>query len=168
MLESSRNVVWITPLINRSAEGDVHELGAGGGGGDLIQTHELELLDSQAGQRLIELCTSQIEDSTLLATTVDLIENTLGSSKKSVALNVQDLPVNEHVMSLEKLAWLLSRVASQENSLQRRKKSLLPGLNRTKSRGPASTDILFHSEDDASRHIVRHRALREDWPLTVA
>ncbi|ETN45341.1 uncharacterized protein HMPREF1541_09172 [Cyphellophora europaea CBS 101466] len=41
-----QNIVWITPIISRMRDGtELREIGAGGGGGDLYQTQELELTD---------------------------------------------------------------------------------------------------------------------------
>ncbi|KAL8972631.1 MAG: hypothetical protein Q9183_000435 [Haloplaca sp. 2 TL-2023] len=133
MLESSQTVVWITPLINRSEEGDVPELGAGGGGGDLVQTHELELSDLQAYQKLMEICRTQIQNDKLLAATLGLIRKPLDSRKTSVSFNIRDASMDNGDMPLEKLAWLLSRVAQEEDGLQDLKKSSFPGALRIAS-----------------------------------
>ncbi|KAL8693490.1 MAG: hypothetical protein Q9218_001679 [Villophora microphyllina] len=134
-LEASSNVVWITPLINRSEEGDIPELGAGGGGGDLIQTHELELLDSQAGQMLIELCAARIQDPALLVSTRRMIEKALVSGKRAIALDPQDPSLKQDVIPLESLTCILGAAAGQEADQQLRKGSLSPAFHASKDRG---------------------------------
>ncbi|KAL8793281.1 MAG: hypothetical protein Q9195_004141 [Heterodermia aff. obscurata] len=58
----SPNVVWITPIITHSSDGDdVLEMGAGGGGGDLTQ-HELEVDDKETAEELLQLCFCALED----------------------------------------------------------------------------------------------------------
>ena len=140
MLETSQNVVWITALISRSEEGDVPELGAGGGGGDLVQTHELELFDLQAYQKLMEICRAQIQDDKLLAATLGLIKKPLESSKTSVSFHIRDSSMDSGHMPLEKLAWLLSRVAQEDDGLQYHKKSSVTGAVTLPGRGYQEAD----------------------------
>ncbi|KAL8726152.1 MAG: hypothetical protein Q9181_006162 [Wetmoreana brouardii] len=149
-LSTSRKVIWITPLINHSAEGDVPELGAGGGGGDLTQSHELELTDPETGQRLIELCENQIKDAKLLASTVDLIEAALVSGKKSVALDLQDVSLGENVIPLESLAQLLSNVVAQGISLHDRRGPLLPT---SAPQGPSHRSFALGSKGNSTKHV---------------
>ncbi|KAI4258097.1 MAG: hypothetical protein LQ352_001340 [Teloschistes flavicans] len=122
-IEASSNVVWITPSITRWKEGDVPEIGAGGGSGDLTQSHELEVLDSEAGRMLLELCAAQIMDTKLLMSTMNLIEKALDSGKRAIALDLQDASLEEDTIPLENLARLLSTLASQEDAQQQRKES---------------------------------------------
>ncbi|KAL8923815.1 MAG: hypothetical protein Q9208_004376 [Pyrenodesmia sp. 3 TL-2023] len=117
-LEESNKVVWITPLITRSKEGNVPELGAGGGVGDLIQSHELDLGDPEAGPRLIELCRQQIRDPKTLRLTVHLVEDMVYSRKRVVDVSRLSGLETEDAIPLEKLAYLLSEVADQEHSSQ--------------------------------------------------
>ncbi|KAL8895827.1 MAG: hypothetical protein Q9207_007993 [Kuettlingeria erythrocarpa] len=117
-LEKSSKVVWITPLITRSKRGNVPELGAGGGGRDLIQSHELDLGDPEAGLQLIELCGKQIRDEKALRLTVHLVEKMVYSSQRMVDLSRLDGLLTEDAIPLEKLAYLLSEVADQEDNLQ--------------------------------------------------
>ncbi|KAI5204456.1 hypothetical protein E4T39_03642 [Aureobasidium subglaciale] len=50
------HVVWITPIIVRHKGHNIAELGAGGGHGDLNQTHSLELYDQGSVQQLFFIC----------------------------------------------------------------------------------------------------------------
>lgn len=117
-LENSRKVVWIIPVISRSREGIIPELGAGGGGGDLMQIHELELADTQAYYQLFELCRSHIKDHELLDQTIRLVQDALRSRRRTVALNQLDSSLTEDAIPLKSFAHLLSKVAIQENSVQ--------------------------------------------------
>lgn len=59
-------VVWITPIISRLNGVDVAELGAGGGRGDLEQTHELDVADPVTAAQLFALCSASVKDEALL------------------------------------------------------------------------------------------------------
>ena len=50
------NIVWITPIITRTHDGeDVEEVGIGGGGGDLIQQPQLELGSAKDVEAFLDL-----------------------------------------------------------------------------------------------------------------
>ncbi|KAI4147870.1 MAG: hypothetical protein L6R39_002992 [Caloplaca ligustica] len=156
-LQKSGKVIWITPLITRSKEGDVPELGAGGGGGDLIQSHELELGDPEACRRLIEMCKEQIQDENRRDLTVHLVEGLLSAPKGAVDLNIVDHSLTEDVIPLERLAFLLSRVAYKEDSLQDHgelSSSILRGQGVTPVRRALKLD-----KEDPSRYLVRHSSM---------
>ncbi|KAL8705658.1 MAG: hypothetical protein Q9201_001226 [Fulgogasparrea decipioides] len=143
-------------------EGDLPERGAGGGGGDLTQSHELELTDSEGGQRLVELCESQIEDAKLLASTVSLIEAILGSGKKSVALDLQGVSLGEDVIPLESLAQLLSNTVVQKIGLHDRRDPLLPT---SASQGPSHRSFALEPKGDSTKQVrfpySRHSSYNE-------
>ncbi|KAL8811764.1 MAG: hypothetical protein Q9200_001530 [Gallowayella weberi] len=113
--QASKNTIWITPLINRSEKGDIPEVGAGGGGGDLTQMHELELTDSQAGPKLIELCKDQIRDDAILSQTIRRVENALCSNKRTVALSSINDSLKDGVMPLGSIASFLIRDVNQKD-----------------------------------------------------
>lgn len=150
-LESSGNTVWIAPLISRSKEAIIPEVGAGGGGGDLIQTHELELADSQANDELIELCKDQITDGEGLDQTIHLIEDASCSRRKAVALNQLGVFLREDKIPLRSLAHLLSRLAKQEYSLQ--DSIRFPGCA-FHELGPKPVRSPWQSKEDSSRRLV--------------
>ncbi|KAL8749004.1 MAG: hypothetical protein Q9184_006977 [Pyrenodesmia sp. 2 TL-2023] len=152
-LENSDKVVWITPSITRTKEGNVPELGAGGGGGDLIQCHELDLGDPEAGLRLIELCGKQIRDQKALRLTVDLVEQMVYSRKHVVDLSRLDGSLTEDPIPLEKLAYLLSKVADQEHHFKHHDE--LP-LQSVYQRISAPSQNARQPKGDSSMQIVRY------------
>ena len=117
----SEDVVWITPIITRTSNGaDVPELGAGGGGGDLEQIHELELNDTAAVGRLITLCSSRIQDPQLLAKVINKVSTAMISETKTLSfdgkMTTQDAEGN---ITLLGLTEILSMVATNPQSVQK-------------------------------------------------
>ncbi|KAK6003357.1 hypothetical protein QM012_001202 [Aureobasidium pullulans] len=55
------NVVWITPIIARHKGYEIAEIGAGGGHGDLNQTHSIELYDLSSVQQLLAICNRALQ-----------------------------------------------------------------------------------------------------------
>ena len=104
----SPNVVWITPIITRSAKGcDVLEIGAGGGGGDLIQ-HELELEDQNAAQELLRLCFHTIKDTSTKRVTEETISNAFLSPTHKMLLDCLSSAFSDRELPLEDLAQILT------------------------------------------------------------
>ncbi|KAL8783663.1 MAG: hypothetical protein Q9213_004457 [Squamulea squamosa] len=157
-LETSNNIIWITPLINRSAKGDIPELGAGGGGGDLIQTHMLELTDPQAGLKLIELCKHQIPDDKNLTRTLHLVKDVLCSGKKTVTLSLLDTSLDKEDIPLESLIHLLTEAATRNDRPQKRTDSITRPLNRLYQRRDPSA---VEGEAENARRVVRHSSYTE-------
>lgn len=153
-LENSSKVVWITPLITRSKESNIPELGAGGGGGDLVQTHELELADPQAVQWLIELCEKHIKDAGALDLTVRLVEDALHSRNRTVDLNLLVRPLQKEAIPLETVTRLLSEVANQGDNSRNFNETPFRLIYR---QGQAPIGSVFESEEDSSTHIVSNR-----------
>ncbi|CAO1605635.1 hypothetical protein XANCAGTX0491_009143 [Xanthoria calcicola] len=156
-LETSKNTVWITPLINRSDQGDTPELGAGGGGGDLTQTHELEITDPQAGLKLIELCRHQIHDDKELAQIVCLLEKILCSDTKTVPLNLLDTSLEENDIPLEDFAQLLIGVANRKHCRQNRTDHPAQSLNELY---PERIQLVLNIDEEKRRSLVRSEAMR--------
>jgi len=76
------NVVRIVPLISRAADGmEIHELGVGGGKGDLDQVHELELQDSSALGMLMQRCASSIDNQKTLFGVYQMVTESFTASK---------------------------------------------------------------------------------------
>ncbi|KAL9000220.1 MAG: hypothetical protein Q9169_001122 [Polycauliona sp. 2 TL-2023] len=160
-LEKTKNIVWITPLINRSDQGDIPELGAGGGGGDLTQTHELEMGDPQVFLKLVELCRQQIQDDAKLTRILDLLEKVLYSDRKTVALDLVNTSLTENSIPLEELAQLLTEMASRRDDRQmgtnhqsscQRGESASPNPSPS---GPGSSPLLGHSAAGRSTPAIR-------------
>ncbi|KAI4099793.1 MAG: hypothetical protein LQ339_005815 [Xanthoria mediterranea] len=156
-LETSKNTVWITPLINRSDQGDTLELGAGGGGGDLTQTHELEITDPQAGLKLIELCRHQLHDDKELAQIVCLLEKILCSDGKTVPLNLLDTSLEENDIPLEDFAQLLIGVANRKHCRQDRTDHPVQSLN---GLYPERIQLVLNIDEESRRSLVRSEAMR--------
>jgi hypothetical protein len=95
--------------VTRTQDGsEVAELGAGGGLGDLYQTHELELPDEVSIQQLVNLCAEQISDPESQEAVVRAL--TEGYSSKSKSLVLDDYGIKEEDdISLKRLIQLLSR-----------------------------------------------------------
>lgn len=63
----NNEVIQIVPIISRTKDGrELHELGVGGGKGDLNQIHALEIQDERALRLLRELCDKKVTDEELL------------------------------------------------------------------------------------------------------
>jgi hypothetical protein len=106
------NTVYITPIVNRTIDGvEIPEVGAGGGGGDLYQVHELELPDESALAGLEKLCAQQIPNQEVLLQTRDALSKAFRSSKK--ALSLDEYGVQDDEISLEQLVTKLSRGNAQ-------------------------------------------------------
>ncbi|KAJ6005358.1 DNA repair metallo-beta-lactamase [Penicillium sp. IBT 35674x] len=102
------NTIYITPIVNRTIDGiEIPEVGAGGGGGDLYQVHELELPDESALAGLEKLCAQHIPNQKVLSQTRDALSKAFRSSKK--ALSLDQYGVQEDEISLEQLVTKLSR-----------------------------------------------------------
>ncbi|KAJ5278817.1 hypothetical protein N7478_004189 [Penicillium angulare] len=99
--------VYITPIVNRTREGDeIPEAGAGGGAGDLYQAHELELPDESALARLEELCARHIHDPEALSKTRTALLEAFRSRKRTLSLDRYD--VHDDEIPLEQLVTKLS------------------------------------------------------------
>ncbi|RHZ64886.1 hypothetical protein CDV55_106696 [Aspergillus turcosus] len=103
----SKRTVYIMPIVGRLEDGTrVPELGAGGGGGDLYQTHELELPDQSSLEQLESLCLEQIRDPETLAQTREALIEAFKSKNKALSLDsygmkdVSDIPLQELVQIL--------------------------------------------------------------------
>ncbi|SLM33616.1 DNA repair metallo-beta-lactamase [Lasallia pustulata] len=114
-IESSADVVWIKPIITRTERGaDLPELGAGGGGGDLTQMHELELDDTVAAMELMKLCSEKIEDSEARSKTLRLITQTLKSRNKAMSLDALGWRDSEDAIRLDELTRILAEIAERK------------------------------------------------------
>jgi DNA repair metallo-beta-lactamase len=106
-LLKSKHVVWITPIITRSIEGIlVPELGAGGGGGDLHQSPELELRDLRSTAEIVDLCKQFVRDPLDVQRLLAQIEDVRSSRDLRVPLKGVDLD-NDGDISLQEFAQRL-------------------------------------------------------------
>ncbi|KAH2316420.1 hypothetical protein KXV47_001110 [Aspergillus fumigatus] len=101
----SKRTVYIMPIVGRLEDGTrVPEIGAGGGGGgDLYQTHELELPDQSSLEQLESLCLEQIGDPETLSQMRKDLTEAFKSKNKALPLDsygmkdVSDIPLQELV-----------------------------------------------------------------------
>jgi DNA repair metallo-beta-lactamase len=108
-LLKSKRVVWITPIITRSREGlAVPELGAGGSGGDLYQTPELDLFNVGSTGEVEDHCKQLTKETDHLANFVSKIDFALTSRKLKISLNGLDLDAQKEIPLQEFLKRLLA------------------------------------------------------------
>ncbi|OJJ39655.1 hypothetical protein ASPWEDRAFT_104551, partial [Aspergillus wentii DTO 134E9] len=113
----SKKTVEILPIVSRTQDGlEMPEVGAGGGGGDLYQMHELLLPDQFSLEELEKLCLERIHDAKVLSQTREALLEAFKSKNKSLSLDSYGLK-DEHDMPLEKLVAILSRGHSGNNPL---------------------------------------------------
>lgn len=87
-LSKKRDLVWITPIISRAPDGtEMYEIGAGGGGGDLYQTLELDITDPGVLQALQAQCVNSIKDPILLNKALSALETASSSGAARISLD---------------------------------------------------------------------------------
>lgn len=107
-LLKSKHVAWITPIITRSPEGSViPELGAGGGGGDLHQSPELELSSLGPAREFGEGCKLFAKDKDRWARVLSKLESASTSRKPNLSLHGLGLEVDQDISLQEFLERLL-------------------------------------------------------------
>ena len=114
------DVVYIIPIVSRSVEGTViPEAGAGGGAGDLIRSHDLELEDLEDDEiaKLKTLCNEKTVGSEARRKTLDLISQAFESRQKVVSLDALDFDTEEQHMPLAELAARLVKLAAQDYAI---------------------------------------------------
>lgn len=105
---TSKKSVFITPIVTRAGDGsEVPELGAGGGKGDLSQSHELELPDETTIQKLEQLCLEQIQDFQLLSQAKTVLKDAYASNGR-LQLNEYG-SISESDISLKDFISMISR-----------------------------------------------------------
>ncbi|KAL1988028.1 hypothetical protein VTN96DRAFT_1552 [Rasamsonia emersonii] len=105
---ASGNAVFITPIVTRTGDGsEVPEIGAGGGKGDLYQSHELELPDESTVQQLEKLCLEQIQDDKVLSQTKQALVSAFKSKNKTLSLDQYGLKDDSDI-SLKELVAIIS------------------------------------------------------------
>ncbi|KNG82339.1 DNA repair protein [Aspergillus nomiae NRRL 13137] len=106
---SSKKSVYIIPIVSRTNDGsEIPEIGAGGGGGDLYQIHELEIPNELALEQLEKLCLERIHDSQTLLETREALIEAFKSKSKALQLDSYGMK-DDHDIPLENLVNILSR-----------------------------------------------------------
>lgn len=107
--------VYITPIVNRTNDGaEIPEVGAGGGIGDLYQTHELELPDESTLAQIEKLCLEHIHDKQRSSQMQKALSEAFQSRKKALSLDSYGVK-EEGEISLEKLVSMLSQGVSDQS-----------------------------------------------------
>ncbi|KAJ5142698.1 uncharacterized protein N7515_001485 [Penicillium bovifimosum] len=105
--------VYIEPIVNRTPSGaEVPEVGAGGGIGDLSQTHELELPDESALAELEKLCLQHIQDEQALSQMRGALLDAFRSRRKALSLDTYGVK-EEGEIPLKNLVTALSHGPSE-------------------------------------------------------
>lgn len=105
VIDNNPNVVRIVPIITRMSNGDeMHEMGIGGGKGDLDRINELDISDSSTLVALMHHCATRIHNrEDLLRVNAFLLK----ACQRS-----QRLQLEEEKMSLDELVDMLVRVSA--------------------------------------------------------
>jgi hypothetical protein len=112
---SSGPSVEIIPIVTRTKDGsEVPELGAGGGIGDLHQSHELELSDDSTVCQLANLCVELISDQRTRLATIEALSVAYRSNSKSLSLDTYGMKEEDNV-SLRELVRILSCGPPKDN-----------------------------------------------------
>ncbi|CAD0101067.1 unnamed protein product, partial [Aureobasidium mustum] len=148
------HVVWITPIIARHKGYEIAEIGAGGGQGDLNQTHSLELYDLGSVQQLLSICNRALQAqpelkepmkewfSTLMKSGKESIDLDLEILRDEVEITSQDgrpddefdmdnLPIDKLVPALTRLITGKSKQEEEDRIKQQRQilRELVQALN---------------------------------------
>ncbi|EEP81751.1 conserved hypothetical protein [Uncinocarpus reesii 1704] len=154
--------VYITPIITRTKEGcDVLELGAGGGMGDLRQSHDLQLPDKFAVERFADLCSEYIEDPSTRKAIIDAVSKAYETQSKSLSLDSYGFKEQDE-MTLKSLVAMLS---------QGSKSDILPTLTPNKISSLPNTIVRFpysrHSSYEELCGLVEAFRPADVYPCTV-
>lgn len=122
---ASGKAVHITPIVTRSDDTEVPEIGIGGGGGDLYQSHELELPDETSVEQLKKLCLEHMPDSDTFTRTKEALLEAFRSKKKTLSLDKYGLK-DENDISLQKLVDVLSHGQSFDTNDTQKEQRLKP------------------------------------------
>ena len=123
----SNKTVYIFPIVNRMKDGsEVPEVGAGGGGGDLYQVHELELPDQSTLQALEKFCSERVQDVQALSQIRETLLEAFKSKSKTLSLDSYFLK-DDHEIPLEMLVTMLSRELPNSSEMHGRDESIAQG-----------------------------------------
>ena len=129
---NSPEVVWITPILTRSVDGDVLEIGAGGGGGDLTQ-HELEVDDQNTTEELLQLCFRALEDTSTKVEIERMISEAFHSPAQRISLDSissafsgRELPLEHFARSLADVVRIVTRKRENKGDAKAESRKTLP------------------------------------------
>ena len=106
---TSGKSVDITPIVTRTQDGyEIPEVGAGGGKGDLEQSHELELPDHATFKRFLDLCKEQIKEPDTRDLVVSTLSRAYESTRAAISLGEYGLKDEEEI-TLAKLVTTIGQ-----------------------------------------------------------
>ncbi|GAB1216408.1 hypothetical protein ATERTT37_005622 [Aspergillus terreus] len=153
----SPNTVYITPIVNRTADGTrIPEVGAGGGGGDLYQVHELELPDQSAVEQLEKLCLERVTDGQVLSQMRQRLNAAFHSKRKALPLDAYGIKDDQDV-PLEHLHFPYSRHSSYSELCA------LIAIFKPKDIIPCTVDPLTWDEDVSMQYLFGHLCSRNTF-----
>ncbi|KAG9522317.1 hypothetical protein KCV07_g3096, partial [Aureobasidium melanogenum] len=169
------HVVWITPIIARHKGYEIAEIGAGGGHGDLNQTHSLELYDLGSVQQLLAICNRALRAqpelrepmkewfSTLMKNGEESIDLDLEILRDEVEITSQDgRPDDEFDMDnlpIDKLVPALTRLITGKSKQEEE--------DRTKQQRQITFPFSRHSSYLELRELVQAFNPKDIYPCTV-
>ncbi|KAI9367456.1 hypothetical protein BJX61DRAFT_304200 [Aspergillus egyptiacus] len=167
---SSKKTVYITPIVSRTRNGsEVPELGAGGGLGDLYQSHELELPDQSALSQLEQLCREKIHEPQAYSRARDALAEAFRSKSKALSLDSYGIK-DSNEMPLGDLVDILSRGRqSEEPILSENAETSTRILDRFGNNLPRTIHFPYsrHSSYSELCELVAAFKPRDIYPCTV-
>jgi hypothetical protein len=117
--DTEATAVHIVPIITRANGAEIHELGAGGGKGDLDQKEEINTGGAADLSKLIEICAKTIKDERLLTKVLAPLQQMLARGDESLDLGTQLQKANissQDSIPLQTLISILSATASRSTA----------------------------------------------------
>jgi DNA cross-link repair 1C protein len=112
VINGDSNVVRIVPIITRLSDGaEMHEMGIGGGKGDLDQSYELKIDDASALGALMQLCATSISNQEELLGVYSLLTSTFQPENPPERLSLE---ADLHNAKLSELVRVLRQLAKEK------------------------------------------------------
>ncbi|KAG9554233.1 hypothetical protein KCU71_g10045, partial [Aureobasidium melanogenum] len=169
------HVVWITPIIARHKGYEIAEIGAGGGHGDLNQTHSLELYDLGSVQQLLAICNRALQAqpelkepmkewfSTLMKNGKESIDIDLEILRDEVEITSQDGRLDDEFdmdnLPIDKLVPALTRLITGKSKQEEE--------DRIKQQRQITFPFSRHSSYLELRELVQAFSPKDIYPCTV-